>query len=281
MGKSRKGALCNQLYQYRANSFVVSLFWNACFAYEETDCDKTFPFFNPLMIKLSRLYNATEFLHWWMYTHISLAYKCRCPFKIVATVKSTRTMWSTKCLSSTSKTKAWMRAKKAGFKIVATVKSRTGNVLSKTMWGQNAQLQTRSKTWAKNRTNKFEKISDAKPILIIQATLTIHWFEDDFTNIDKWTFILFTLLIKMLLSSVSDMFYSFPIWMNILSDFLNNNVAASTLPYWSCFSTGSCPLVWRENLIGPKICLIWCFGLDDTNWSKNLLLSNVLDWLIR
>ena len=149
-----------------------------------------------------------------------------------------------------------MRAKKAGFKIVATVKGRTGNVLSKTMWGQNAQLQTRSKTWAKNRTNKFEKISDAKPILIIQATLTIHWFEDDFTNIDKWTFILFTLLIKMLLSSVSDMFYSFPIWMNILSDFLllDNNVAASTLPYWSCFNTGSCPLVWGEK----------------SNWSKNL-----------
>ena len=186
MGKSRKGALCNQLYQYRANSFVVSLFWNACFAYEETDCDKTFPFFNPLMIKLSRLYNATEFLHWWMYTHISLAYKCRCPFKIVATVKNTRTKWLIDKMSSTFKTKAWMRAKKAGFKIVA-------------------------------------------------------------------------LLIKILLSSVADISYSFanfPKWINVLSDFLllDNNVAASTLPYWSCFSTGSCPLVWREK----------------SNWSKNL-----------
>ena len=38
----------------------------------------------------------------------------------------------------------------------------------------------------KNRTNKFEKISDAKPKLINnQATLNIQRFEDDFTNIDK------------------------------------------------------------------------------------------------
>ena len=168
-----------------------------------------------------------------------------------------------------------MRAKKAGFKIVATVKSRTGNVLSKTMWGQNAQLQTRSKTWAKNRTNKLEKIRDAKPKIIIQRQL---WLSIDLKttlqiSINELSY--FSHCWSKCCCQVSiQVFYSFP---NVVSDFLllNNNVAASTLPYWSCFSTGSCPLVWGEKSNWSKMLPFLMFWIG---WYK--LLSNFFDWLI-